>query len=97
MSEVLSKGKAAKTASYAFANVTTEEKNAALHLIAEQILTDEKKILEANEKDLKLGKENNLSTAVLDRILLSSDRMRDMRSEERRVGKECRYRWWREQ
>jgi len=78
MSEVLSKGKAAKAASYAFANVTTEEKNAALHLIAEQILTDEKEILEANEKDLKLGKENNLSTAVLDRILLSSDRMRDM-------------------
>src|SRR5699024_10973651 len=78
MSEVLSKGKAAKAASYAFANVTTEEKNAALHLIAEQILTDEKEILEANEKDLKLGKENNLPTAVLDRILLSSDRMKDM-------------------
>lgn len=78
MSEVLTKGKAAKAASYAFAGVTTEEKNNALNLIAEQILTDQATILAANDKDLELGKENGLSTAVLDRIQLSEDRMKDM-------------------
>ena len=40
MSEVKSKGKVAKQASYSLVNVTTEQKNEALALIAEQLLID---------------------------------------------------------
>lgn len=78
MSDVLTKGKAAKTASYAFASITTEEKNDALKLIADQILADQTEILAANRKDLQHGEQNGLSKAILDRIQLSEDRMTDM-------------------
>src|SRR5690625_5342678 len=99
MSEVIRKGKAAKAASYQLTSVTTEEKNKALALIAEQIVADQAFILEENQKDIDLGKENGLTNAVLDRIFLDKARIEGMaegirlRSEERRVGKECRSRW----
>lgn len=78
MSEVKEKGKLAKDASYLIAGATTEEKNAALVLIADKVLANKESILEANEKDLQFGKEENLSEAVLDRILLDDDRLNAM-------------------
>lgn len=78
MNEVQVKGQAAKAASYVLAGITTEEKNAALLLIADQLLTDQAIILEGNKKDIQFGKENGLSEAVLDRIMLNEDRIKDM-------------------
>lgn len=78
MSEVIVKGKLAKTASYKLNGVTTAEKNEALHLISEQIIEDQAIILQANEKDLQQGKESGLTDAVLDRILLDDERMKGM-------------------
>jgi len=78
MSEMKRKGKAAKTASYTLALATTEEKNAALQLIAEQIKTDQKEIIAANEKDLENGRENGLDNSVLDRIMLNEERISAM-------------------
>ena len=78
MSEVIKKGKAAKVASYQLSNVTTEEKNAALALIAEQIVKDQDIILKENKKDIALGKENGLTNAVLDRIYLDKTRIEGM-------------------
>lgn len=78
MSEVKSKGKAAKAASYLLAGVTTEEKNKALGLIADQLLMDQSVILEGNKKDIQFGKESGLSNAVLDRIMLNETRINDM-------------------
>lgn len=78
MSEVKLKGRQAREASYSLAGVTTKEKNEALALIAEQLITDKEIILEANEKDLKLGEENGISKAVLDRIMLNEERIKDM-------------------
>ncbi|MCJ7842018.1 glutamate-5-semialdehyde dehydrogenase [Lederbergia sp. NSJ-179] len=78
MSEVTRKGQAAKQASYTLVNVTTEEKNQALKLIAEGLLGSQGEILEANQKDLQSGKENGLSSAILDRIMLNEDRIQAM-------------------
>ena len=75
MSEVNSRGKAAKTASYQLVNATTEEKNAALLLIAEQIVEDQAAIITANEKDLENGKKAGLDQSVLDRIMLNEERI----------------------
>ncbi|MCF3943136.1 glutamate-5-semialdehyde dehydrogenase [Oceanobacillus alkalisoli] len=75
MSEVIQKGKAAKKASYAMSSATTEEKNEALALIAEQLRKDQKMILRENEKDLTAGKENGLISSVLDRIMLNQERL----------------------
>lgn len=78
MSEVLRRGKAAKTASYQIVEATTEEKNTALLLIAEQLITDQTNIIEANKKDLTIGRENGLDESVLDRIMLNEERIEAM-------------------
>src|SRR5699024_11811293 len=78
MCEIKQKGKLAKTASFALTTATTEEKNAALEAISEQLLQDQKTILEANQKDLEQGKANGLTEAVLDRIMLDENRIKAM-------------------
>ena len=78
MSEVMKKGKIAKETSYLLANNTTEQKNNALVLIAEQLVQDQTFILTANQKDLDEGKSKGLTEAILDRILLTEKRILDM-------------------
>jgi len=48
MNEVKRKGQTAKEASFALTGVTAADKNSALLLIAEQIMTDQEVILEEN-------------------------------------------------
>ncbi len=78
MSEVKRKGLIAKQASYSLVNVTTEQKNEALALIAEQLLVDQSSILAENQKDLDEGRSKGLTDAVLDRIMLNEKRIQDM-------------------
>lgn len=78
MGEVLRKGKAAKEASYRLNTATTDEKNEALRLIAEQLIEEQEELLAENQKDLKEGRENGIESAVLDRILLTEDRIEAM-------------------
>ncbi len=78
VSEVEEKGKAALKASRALVNRSTEEKNRALDLIAEQLLKDKDYIIQENEKDLQAGKERGLSDSILDRIMLNEKRIEDM-------------------
>ncbi len=78
MSEVIRKGQAAKAASYQLSSVTTAEKNAALALIAEQIVADQDFIIAENKKDLEQGKANRLTDSVLDRIFLDEARIEAM-------------------
>ena len=78
MSEVLMRGKAAKTASYQIVEATTEEKNTALLLIAEQLIKDQATIIDANKKDVNNGRENGLDESVLDRIMLNEERIEAM-------------------
>lgn len=87
MSEVQFKGKKAKEASYAMTALTTEEKNKALRLIAEQIVEDQEIILEENKKDIQYGKEKGLTEAVLDRIFLDESRIEGMAEGIRQVIK----------
>ena len=78
MGEVHLKGQAAKLASYSLVGVSTEEKNEALNMIADQLMNDLTFLLTENQKDIQAGKENGLSDAVLDRIMLSEERIQDM-------------------
>lgn len=78
MSEVVTKGKLAKAASYKLVNATTEEKNESLLLIADQIIEDMDDILKTNEQDLKNGRENGLDESILDRIMLNKERIEQM-------------------
>lgn len=78
MGEVIQKGKLAKQASYTLAGRITDEKNEALRLIGEQLIADMETIIAANEKDLAEGKEKGMSDAILDRIMLNEQRIKDM-------------------
>lgn len=78
MSEIMTKGKAAKSASYVINGKTTLEKNEALAKIADQLLLDKEAIILENQKDLAKGKIKGLSDSVLDRIMLNEKRIEDM-------------------
>ncbi|RFU64727.1 glutamate-5-semialdehyde dehydrogenase [Peribacillus glennii] len=78
MSEVIEKGKAAKLASFTMAGKTTEEKNEALGKIAEQLIKEQNRLLNENQKDIEQGKQKGLSESILDRILLTEDRIKAM-------------------
>lgn len=78
MSEILTKGKAAKLASYELSLATTEEKNEALRLIAEQMVADQNVIIAANKLDLEAGEKAGLDSSVLDRIMINEERIEAM-------------------
>ena len=69
---------AAKTASRALATANTEQKNRALRAIADGVLVATADILAANELDLANGRENGLSTGLLDRLTLSPARLQGL-------------------
>ena len=75
VSEVQVKGKKAKDVSAFLVGVSTEEKNAALSLIADQLLVDKTMLLTENNKDIKAGRDNGLTEEVLDRIMLNEERI----------------------
>ena len=71
-------GRQAKEASVALAQATTADKNAALKLIAEQLLIDQASILQENEKDIAQAEEKEISVAVIDRIRLTEERIKSI-------------------
>ena len=73
--EVQYKGQQAKAITSLLGTKTTAEKNEALGLIAEQLLVDQQYLIEENAKDIEAGKANGLTEEVLDRILLTEDRI----------------------
>ena len=76
--EVIVKGRLAKAASFIMNTKTTEEKNAALLSIADQLVADCEAIVEANKVDIENGKAANLPTSTLDRIMLNDARIEAM-------------------
>jgi glutamate-5-semialdehyde dehydrogenase len=78
MSELLEKAKKLKIASKALAILTTEEKNQALAKMADRLLTEKELILTENAKDIQTGKENGFSPSLLDRLLLTEERIEQM-------------------
>jgi glutamate-5-semialdehyde dehydrogenase len=74
---VKEQAKKAQKASKALALLNTEEKNAALLKIADTLEQNSSFILQENDKDLANGKEKGFSTAYMDRLSLSEDRVKD--------------------
>ena len=67
----------AKAAKPEVAALTTEQKNAALHAMAEALLSQEAEILAANALDLEAAKDH-ISPVMLDRLKLTGDRIAAM-------------------
>jgi len=64
-------GKQAKKASRKLLSVTTQQKNTALNLIADELIKNADKLKIENEKDLQNGRDNGLSPAMIDRLALT--------------------------
>ena len=69
-------GQKAKAAARELAFASAERKHAALIAAADAIWARRAEIIEANEKDMAFGREKGLSDAMLDRLLLTEDRIR---------------------
>jgi glutamate-5-semialdehyde dehydrogenase len=65
----------ARTASRRLAVTDTDTKNAALGAIAQALRARVSEILDANERDLRAGREGDLSEALLDRLRLDETRV----------------------
>jgi glutamate-5-semialdehyde dehydrogenase (EC 1.2.1.41) len=76
-------GRRAKTAARALAKLSTEQKNAALHAIADGLLAQQQEILEANAADVADAEKAGTPPAIIDRMLLNPSRLAT-------IAKDCR-------
>lgn len=77
--------KNAKSASRAAAQLTTIEKNALLSAIADAIEANSEQIIKENSKDIDAGREKGLAEAMLDRLLLTEQGIKDISSAIREI------------
>jgi len=84
--EVKIKAKAAKAASKKLAYLSTAVKNRALLAIADELVAREKVILAANRLDYNEGEKAGMSTALLDRLLLNTERIKGIAADVRTVA-----------
>ncbi|PTP05363.1 glutamate-5-semialdehyde dehydrogenase [Vibrio splendidus] len=78
-------GIAAKDAAFHLATASTAQKNKALAIIADELEANAATILEANVKDIELGREAGLTDALLDRLLLNEERLTGIANDVRNV------------
>ena len=85
--DLLIMGKNARESSQLLALVSAEQKNESLNNMADNINKGIKGILEANNKDIKKAKENNISQSFLDRLILNDERIKSMSDGLRAIAK----------
>lgn len=73
--ELEAKGRAAKAASHRMAYLSTEVKNKALHNISDELLAKRDEILVSNQIDYHEAHVSGMSIAMLDRLMLSPERL----------------------
>lgn len=76
----------ARAASHQLAQTPTEEKNRALLGLADLLEKEAAPILAANEKDIADGREHELSDALLDRLLITPERLAKIAQSVRQVA-----------
>ena len=69
-------GIAAKQAAFELSQSTSKQKDFALNTIADLLIQNSDQILIANQKDVQLAKESGLSDAIIDRLLLTEERLK---------------------
>ena len=78
-------GAAAKTAARSLATLTTNQKNEALLAIAEELEAQADMVLAQNGLDIADGQAKGLSDALLDRLLLTEERVYRLAADTRRI------------
>lgn len=78
MSDLLQKANLVKSTAVEMAQKTTDQKNNALLLIADELVNQIEFILKENEKDITLAKENGFHESLIDRLVINENRVKDM-------------------
>lgn len=78
-------GKAAKAASRKLATLTTQQKNQALLVIADELERQAATVIQQNQLDLADGRANGLSDALLDRLMLNEKRIKALADDARKI------------
>ncbi|MFT8316954.1 MAG: glutamate-5-semialdehyde dehydrogenase [Sporolactobacillus sp.] len=76
---LINKAKKAKKASTTLGALSTDQKNQALLLLAEKLDERVSEILTANQKDMEKAKNKGMNASLLDRLLLTPERIHAMR------------------
>ena len=80
-------GRNSKLAYERLSTASNEEKNDALHLIANEIENNEEHILSENKKDIQIARSSNLSEAMIDRLSLDDLGIKNIASSMRDIAK----------
>ena len=75
---LLQLGKNAKEAENTLRTISTNQKNRVLAAVADHLVESSEKLLEANAVDVSNGKKNNMPEGLIDRLLLTNDRIEGM-------------------
>lgn len=78
MMDLTEMGQRAKKAATILASSSTEVKNSALTLMADALMKNSVRIMEANQKDVEESKARSMSEILLDRLVLNERRIADM-------------------
>lgn len=78
MKTLVESAQAAKAASLEVAQLTTTQKNEALHAMARALIERAPEILAANAKDMEKGREGGMPDSLLDRLMLNEARIAGM-------------------
>ena len=76
--QIIKMAKEARKLSYKLALVDAQERNRALKLMADALVSNQKYLIRENAKDLKAAKEARLSQALIDRLVLNENRIASM-------------------
>lgn len=79
-------GKAAKKASRSLIKLSQPMKNTCLQSVADNLLKNTEKILDANKKDIEKGKANHMPESLLDRLALTKERIEGIAEGVRQVA-----------
>ncbi len=88
MEQILEMARRAKRTASILANLPSLKRKAALLRIAENLERRENEIVAANEKDVEEGKKKKLSPAMIDRLILDSERIASMASGIREIAEQ---------
>ncbi|OGO07129.1 MAG: glutamate-5-semialdehyde dehydrogenase [Chloroflexi bacterium RBG_13_57_8] len=86
IAQLKSKGMAAKAAAHKLAFTSTDIKNQALMMIADDLLARKGEILAANKKDCDAARAAGMNEALLDRLLLNENRVQGIAADTRTVA-----------
>lgn len=85
MTNLIEMGKAARQAAFELSQLSTQEKNRALQIIADQLEAKQDEILRENAKDIENAREKGISEAIIDRLLLTPERLKVIANDVRHV------------